>query len=110
MYYITPQYTSYTLKTHANFQTHPTTHSRDSKASLTIQMLTVLVCRAGGIAHARILQKVVVRVIPLAQCEQWYNEQFSPMPLYKSHLCAGYKAGGKDACQVSTRLRNFSFF
>ncbi|XP_045120185.1 trypsin-1-like, partial [Portunus trituberculatus] len=53
----------------------------------------------GGIEHARVLQKVEVRVMPLAQCEQWYNEVYSPMPFYKSHLCAGYKAGGKDACQ-----------
>ncbi|KAK8378447.1 hypothetical protein O3P69_011153 [Scylla paramamosain] len=64
------------------------------------QVLTVaLVSRAGGIEHARVLQKVVVGVIPLAQCEQWYSEKYGPISLHESHLCAGYKAGGKDACQ-----------
>ncbi|XP_063850469.1 trypsin-1-like isoform X2 [Scylla paramamosain] len=53
----------------------------------------------GGIEHARVLQKVVVGVIPLAQCEQWYSEKYGPISLHESHLCAGYKAGGKDACQ-----------
>ncbi|XP_050692251.1 trypsin-1-like [Eriocheir sinensis] len=55
---------------------------------------------ANGGVSARVLQKVVIRVLARNQCQQWYStEAGQQVQLFDSHLCAGYENGEKDACQ-----------
>ncbi|CAH1107306.1 unnamed protein product [Psylliodes chrysocephalus] len=44
------------------------------------------------------LQKAKLRMINLDECRQWYREQNKHLDILDSHLCAGYKNGGIDAC------------
>ena len=61
-----------------------------------------------------VLQEVAVPIISNFECRQRYQQaglyQYSDIP--DIMLCAGYKKGGKDACQVSfttnTRLKSFT--
>ena len=50
-----------------------------------------------------VLQEVAVPIISNFECRQRYQQaglyQYSDIP--DIMLCAGYKKGGKDACQVS---------
>ncbi|XP_076032015.1 prostasin-like [Oratosquilla oratoria] len=52
-----------------------------------------------------VLQKMEVKVIPRAVCQDWYVEQTNrnvtekgAVVLYETHLCAGEESGYKDSC------------
>ena len=53
-----------------------------------------------------VLQEVAVPIISNFECRQRYQQaglyQYSDIP--DIMLCAGYKKGGKDACQVSFNI------
>ena len=52
------------------------------------------------------LQEVEVPILSNKECQKWIQEAglaaYSLIP--KIMFCAGYKKGGKDACQVNTNL------
>ena len=47
-----------------------------------------------------ILQKVDIPIITNEECEQWFCDAGFNGQLPSIMMCAGYKDGGKDACQV----------
>ena len=50
---------------------------------------------------ADILQKVYLPVINNAVCTSWYQSQGKHVIISSKQFCAGFKEGGKDACQVN---------
>lgn len=49
---------------------------------------------------ADILQKVHLPVINNGICSSWYQSQGKHVVISSRQFCAGFKEGGKDACQV----------
>lgn len=47
-------------------------------------------------------------MINLDECRQWYREQNKHLDILDSHLCAGYKNGGIDACWVRKDKTNLN--
>ena len=47
-----------------------------------------------------VLMKVLVPIITDQQCRNNYRNIGYTGPITENMLCAGYSAGGKDACQV----------
>ena len=44
---------------------------------------------------SEVLLEVILPIWALADCQKTYTQ-----PISDKQLCAGYKAGGKDSCQV----------
>ncbi|CAG9864555.1 unnamed protein product [Phyllotreta striolata] len=44
------------------------------------------------------LRKARLRMIDLDDCRSWYKAEKKSLKILNSHLCAGYKSGGIDAC------------
>lgn len=49
---------------------------------------------------ADILQKVYLPVLNNAVCSSWYQSQGKHVIVSSRQFCAGFKEGGRDACQV----------
>lgn len=47
------------------------------------------------------LQAVDVPVIDSRLCERWHRSNGINVVIYDEMMCAGYRGGGKDSCQVS---------
>ena len=53
---------------------------------------------------ASILQKVSVPIMENTKCQEWFSDKKKSVVLSDRSMCAGFEAGGKDACQVSTSI------
>lgn len=48
------------------------------------------------------MQAVDVPIIDNRQCERWHKSNGINVIIYDEMMCAGYREGSKDSCQVST--------
>ncbi|KAG5306131.1 FA9 factor, partial [Acromyrmex insinuator] len=48
--------------------------------------------------RADVLQKVEVRVVTNAVCDEWYASQGKSFSVETKQMCAGWEEGGKDSC------------
>jgi len=53
--------------------------------------------------RADVLQKVEVRVVTNAVCDEWYASQGKSFSVETKQMCAGWEEGGKDSCWVSEK-------
>ena len=47
-----------------------------------------------------VLHEVSVPIISNQECYEWFSEAGYSKPVPKTMMCAGFKEGGKDSCQV----------
>lgn len=55
----------------------------------------------GSRIRPKTLQVVDVPIIDNRQCEDWHQAKGINVIIYDEMMCAGYRQGGKDSCQVS---------
>lgn len=55
----------------------------------------------GSRLRPKTLQAVDVPVIDNRLCERWHRSNGINVVIYDEMMCAGYRSGGKDSCQVS---------
>ena len=55
---------------------------------------------AGVDSSPTILHEVQVPIISNGECEEWFRDAGHPREIPNIMMCAGYKQGGKDTCQV----------
>lgn len=56
--------------------------------------------RTGSRLRPKTLQAVDVPVIDNRLCEKWHQSNGINVIIYDEMMCAGYRGGGKDSCQV----------
>lgn len=54
----------------------------------------------GSRLRPKTLQAVDVPVIDNRLCERWHKSNGINVIIYDEMMCAGYRGGGKDSCQV----------
>jgi len=54
----------------------------------------------GSRVRPKTLQVVDVPIIDNRQCEEWHSSKGINVIIYDEMMCAGYRGGGKDSCQV----------
>lgn len=57
---------------------------------------------SGSRLRPKTLQAVDVPVIDNRVCERWHRSNGINVVIYDEMMCAGYRGGGKDSCQVSS--------
>jgi len=55
----------------------------------------------GSRLRPKTLQAVDVPIIDNRQCERWHKSNGINVIIYDEMMCAGYREGSKDSCQVS---------
>lgn len=54
----------------------------------------------GSRLRPKTLQAVDVPIIDNRQCERWHKSNGINVVIYDEMMCAGYRGGAKDSCQV----------
>ena len=57
--------------------------------------------QAGSRVRPKTLQVVDVPIIDNRMCEDWHQSKGINVIIYDEMMCAGYRNGGKDSCQVT---------
>lgn len=55
----------------------------------------------GSRVRPKVLQAVDVPIIDNRMCEEWHSTKHINVVIYDEMMCAGYRGGGKDSCQVN---------
>jgi transmembrane serine protease 6 len=61
-----------------------------------------LLMPSGSRVRPKTLQVVDVPIIDNRQCEDWHSSKGINVIIYDEMMCAGYRNGGKDSCQVNS--------
>lgn len=61
-------------------------------------------------AGSAILRKVYLPIVTNSECEHWYNEAGRHQIIQNEFICAGYKEGGRDSCQVRAQFTDDQFY
>lgn len=61
----------------------------------------------GSRLRPKTLQAVDVPVIDNRLCERWHKSNGINVIIYDEMMCAGYRGGGKDSCQVRVHISSF---
>jgi hypothetical protein len=64
----------------------------------------------GSRLRPKTLQAVDVPVIDNRLCERWHKSNGINVIIYDEMMCAGYRGGGKDSCQVRVYISSFIIF
>ena len=49
---------------------------------------------------AQVLNEIELPIISNGECEEWFRDGGAPGEVPSVMMCAGYKEGGRDSCQV----------
>ena len=63
----------------------------------------------GSRVRPKTLQVVDVPIIDNRQCEEWHASKGINVIIYDEMMCAGYRGGGKDSCQVPRTISRLSY-
>lgn len=61
----------------------------------------------GSRLRPKTLQAVDVPIIDNRQCERWHKSNGINVVIYEEMMCAGYRGGLKDSCQVGELSSNY---
>jgi hypothetical protein len=73
----------------------------------TLYEFTLFRLPSGSRLRPKTLQAVDVPVIDNRLCERWHKSNGIHVIIYDEMMCAGYRGGGKDSCQVRHHIPYF---
>lgn len=73
----------------------------------TLYEFTLYQLPSGSRLRPKTLQAVDVPVIDNRLCERWHKSNGINVIIYDEMMCAGYRGGGKDSCQVRHHVPYF---
>lgn len=78
---------------------------REERIFINTNVLLTFFLTEGSIPN--LLHTVQVPVIPNGECQEWFKESGHSKVIKPEFICAGYKNGKKDSCEVHINfLRN----
>ena len=67
------------------------------------------VLQLGSRTTPTVLNEVDLPIISNEECEEWFRDGGDHERIPNIMLCAGYKDGGKDTCDVGSKITTYFF-